>query len=213
MRDLIALMGTAATAAAVLVALFQEPIKRWWGRPKLEIRASIARFMVFTKPNSPYMAHAYLRLRIRVKSRGGGAKQLQAQVLTCAPSPYVGGIDPLENRDILIPIPWSFTPDETLVDIPAGAARYVDVVEARADEDTITRLSTIRTPPEAQHLLPPSRVPYRIEVLVSGDNVLPVRYFVLFRVQGGWNGSLMSLGQTFYLTDMGVLADHKPPSH
>jgi hypothetical protein len=196
------------TLLAVAVALFKDQIKRWW-RPQINVTPSIARFMVFTGPTTPYMAHAYLRFKVAVGDGRGGARQVQAHILHCSPSPTVGDSEPIPEAEILIPVPWSFT-DNLVADIPAGSARYVDIAESRADARNMTRLSTVRTPPEARHILQPGEVPYRITVLLSGDNIAPVFYEVSVRVLGGWDGTAENLHASLNIASAGISRERRP---
>lgn len=200
MSDGIAAAGAAATLLAVIVALFQDHIRRWFWTPKLSVEKDVSCFPVYTGPGQPYMPHAYLRLKVHVQQRRTSAKQVQAQLLSCKPHVSVGGTADVSLENALISLPWSFDRKE-FVDIPSGASRYFDIAQMRLDGVNTARLMTVTAREQyARFHLPTSDVPYTAQVLLSGENIKPLVYTISFRILDSWDGTHKHRDDAIYVT-------------
>jgi hypothetical protein len=191
--DWITLGGVITAIAAVLVALLQDDLRRWRWTPVLEIEesASLAKIQVATEQYDPW---AYIRLRIGVKAGRTAARQVQVHLVTCKPAPTLGGQERMPDMEFLIPLRWSFD-HMTTAEIPAGGARYLDVLEVRRDpvsNATQAFLTTKPAPPEGYQLAA-STEPYELCVQVMGDNISPVRRRFQILHTGSWDGNMEGL--------------------
>jgi hypothetical protein len=186
--DWIALAGVIVAIAAVLVALLQANIKRWLWTPKIEIKESQGPAWIKLGP-ADYALWAYVRLRIGVKPGRTSAHQVQAYLISCEPAPQLGGEKEMPDPEFLIPLRWSFDHRVT-TEIPAGGARYLDVLEviSRPTDKAGAFLTTVPQPPEGYRLVGRNSAS-KICVQVMGDNIPPKRHTFYILNTGTWNGT------------------------
>ena len=179
--------GTVATIAAVLVALFQDDLRRWRWTPRIEVKVDVTPFQIPRPSDKKYVPHAFVRLRVAVEAGRASAHNVQVHLISCLPAAHLGGISAVEQSEFLIPLRWSFD-HQTSVELPAGGARFLDVLEVRHDSANMATLTTKPAPPEGYWLLP-RKDPYDIGVRVVGDNIKPVTFHILVVQTGEWDGS------------------------
>jgi hypothetical protein len=190
--DAIAVAGVAVAITAVLGALFQEDVKRWRLRPRVNAVPSVSVFPVLLKSEDRRAAdtvlpHAYLRLKITAEGRST-ARRLQAQLVSCDPAPKLGGEIATHETELLIPLRWSFSHD-AFVDLPPGGARFVDLAEMKHREDHAA-LTTLPAPREGQRMV--AGPTYRLEIRIVGENVHAKTVLLDVTNTGGWDGSAAS---------------------
>lgn len=183
----IALGGVGVAVLAVTAALLQEDLRRWLRPPEVSVSASVTVFNVLSRTQGRYVPHGFVRLKISVASGRGSATGVQVSLLSCTPAPRLGGIAAVSGEDMLLPLRWSFE-HLAVVDLPAGASRYVDLLEVPGDHCEEARLTTTIAPDEGQ-LLAPSATEYQIQVLLSGHNIKPSTKTVCLKHSGSWDGT------------------------
>lgn len=198
--DWVAVAGVVVTTTAVLVALFQEDIRRWRSRPDITASASVAVFPIRKPSSDTYVPHAYVRLQVSVERAKSQAQKLQVQLVACDPPARLGGVAPINATEYLIPLRWSFG-HETFVDISPGGSRFVDVLEVHQDPAYRAILTTVPAPTEGQMLIA-AQQPYNILVRIVGDNITPTSIKLSVLNNGTWDGTagglLQSLAATAY---------------
>src|SRR4051794_13476535 len=128
--DVTAVVAAVATVGAVIVALFQDRLRRLLWSPRVTLTPDVSRFAVLT--GGAYVPHAFLRLRVEVDARRANAEDVQLLLLSSPPPPLLGGVEAIDRSELLVPLRWSFT-HEPAVTLALGAARFVDVVEVASN--------------------------------------------------------------------------------
>jgi hypothetical protein len=179
--DIIAAVAALATVAAVVVALFQEPLRRSLWPPRVALKTDVSRFSV--KEATDYVDHAFVRLRVAADGARPTAEALQLWLLTCHPAPNLGGRITIDRPEFLIPLRWAFT-HEDAVSLTPGSARFVDVLELSRRCADRARLTT-RPDPEEGHWLAGGDE-YTLRIAVTGRNLEWSTWRLTVRNTGGW---------------------------
>lgn len=196
-------ISAVATSAAVLVALFGEPLWRRWARPRLRLLPfdlSQADGVEF-KSSVEDLEQAWVRLR--VENHGRTAARL-AEVTIERVETLDGAVRDQERDEhfkrqehhgsVGNRLKWADRQSATL-DIPAGTSRRIDLIYLSTDEPRFRSpsLGTAlpmrlvlerRSEGMERHILP--QLAYRIWVTIAGNNVKPVTYSVDLQFGGTW---------------------------
>jgi hypothetical protein len=187
--DVIAAVAALATVAAVIVALFQDRLRRALWAPRVVLRTDVSRFSV--KEKTRYVDHAFVRLRVAADGARPTAEALQVWLLTCRPAPVLGGDGPIDRPEFLVPLRWAFT-HEDAVSLAPGSARFVDVLELSRQCPEWARLTTKPDPKEGHWLAAGDE--YTLRIAVTGSNLDSSRWRLTVSNSGGWTSAEGSLG-------------------
>ncbi len=217
-------LSAVATSAAVLVALFGEPLRRYWARPRLRLLSfdlDEADGVEFKHPSND-LEQAYVRLR--VENFGRVAARLVE--VTIERVQMLDGIDRDRERDEQFKrqehngsvgnrLQWADRRSATL-DIPAGTSRRIDLIYLSTDEPSYLTPSLDlalpmrlmlekRSKGMERHILP--QLDYRIWVTIAGSNVKPVTSRIDLQFGGVW-----LKGSAIWDPDLGGVAIGDPES-
>jgi hypothetical protein len=177
-------LSAIGTLGAVLIALFLQPGLRWWRRPVVVLEPNVSPFAV---GGSTPGIRVYVRLLVRNTGRGP-AQDVQAHLLECRPAAYLADRDDrLGQTKFLVPLRWAFTDDDTAL-VPPRAARFVDVMELRAEAPKLARLTTIPSPKEGR-VLRSQEKPLELWLSVVGRELRPTVWHARVKHDGDWDGS------------------------
>jgi hypothetical protein len=197
--------GASVTLLAVLVALFKDPLREWWGRPKLRCSMSRSRKVKMPVPGAlkrtvSNSAPGYF-FRCEIGNEGRAAAK-RAHVFAAALSKKAAGglyvAYPLFIPANLLWAQYVKTNAEEFRDISPGTARPCDlgftIVPNRAalfgaaiesaGEGTATL--SIKLSGGAITIGPGS---YRLHVVVGADNAASIRGYFNIDVTGKWSDS------------------------
>jgi hypothetical protein len=192
----IALGGVGVATAAVVLSLLQEDLRRRFLPPKVSLDVGTTVFKVLSASHGRYVAHAFLRLQVTVTSTSrGAARGVQVTLISVDPAPVLGLAEVVDDPHMLRPLRWSFE-HKPSVDLPAGASRYVDLLEVSATERRHAALTITDPPPEGLHLLGRSDGLHTIRISVTGENIRAIDTRIRVMHDGRWNGDARTAGDS-----------------
>jgi hypothetical protein len=167
-----------------LIAIFAEPLRRWFYRPVLRLDfANDDRFVSPTVEGDPPDHHArYVRLRA-TNVKNSMAKSCRAFLIGFDRRGQSGSWDPTDYCDN-IPLRWSCEKSDAL-DLPKDVPHFIDVLSTRESSKDF-QLHLAFLPHRYQHLLSATET-YRLTVLVTGDGLKPAKMSISFKWTGVWD--------------------------
>jgi len=172
------------TFLALLVALFQERIRKFWNRSILDMEISLAppdchQISLFNK-NGEDFPSIYIRIKV-IHKKGAAGENVEIMPINVF---KINKDNKKERLEYFLPISlvWShFQPRKNTIRIPVGLFRHCDFghfVQAPNNNQAILILDTMVQPnPVAEGEIPNIIRPgkYQFELLLSGDNVKPIK--------------------------------------
>jgi hypothetical protein len=213
--------SAAATTAAVAVALFGEPLRRYWSRPRLRMLAFDMGAADGVEMVSPDKAVEEAWIRLRIQNIGKRtARMVEVTIDNLVPIGH-GAEDGRREEEFRRQQPsaavgrqlkWADRSTAT-IDIPAGTSRRVDIFHVSTDEPRFTTEAFEIAVPMRLTLHPPSKVErevlpgqkYRLVLSIVGVNVRPSRYEVEI-----WFGGVWRKGHEIWETERGGMAISQP---
>ncbi len=196
--------GACATFSAVLVALFREPVVRWWRRPRLEATIKASRPYCVRTPNGEAMPGGqkwtgwryYLRFWIenKGKTRADKVEVFLAHAYLRQNDGSLKDITEIPSMNFR----WSYTPyehPEIYADgISPGMGKLCDF--AAISDPKTPSLLPLGTPtcrlslrlealaPSSEWLLPDK---YEFEIMIAASNCRPVTQRIKLHLTGRWD--------------------------
>jgi len=179
-------------------AIFAEPLRRWLYRPKLvlsfgdglEYRSRTPEQADLISPESPVPVHStheaeYLRIKV-TNTTTTVAKACRAYLVQVEKQDAQGVFAPTVYCDS-IPLAWSCREEDAHgpLDLPNGVAQFIDLVTTRSITPEFKL--EIRPIPFRYLGLLQEKGRFRFTVQVSGENVKPVFFSIVFDWKGVWN--------------------------
>ncbi len=217
----VGIASAAATTAAVGVALFGEPLRRYWSRPRLrmlpfDMNEADGVGMVSTDKT---VEEAWVRLRIQNNGMRT-ARRVEVTIDGIVPSEYGEEEERREEEfrrqqpsaAIGRQLKWADRSTAT-IDIPARTSRRVDIFHVCTDEPKFTTKGLEMAVPIRLTLHPPSKVErqvlpgqkYRLLLSIVGVNVRPVGYEIEIWFSGVWR-----MGHEIWDSECGGIAVSEP---
>lgn len=180
---LVSIVLAAVTFGALLVALFQEKIKGWFNRARLDMEINLVppdcHQIDLNDPRGAFICKS-LYIRIRVSHKNGIAGE-NIEIMPVSFS-SVSGAGEVNKLDYFLPInlAWShFQPRTSVMRVPVGLFRHCDFGHfiKSSDGSSLFILDTMIQPNrvaggEIPNVIKPGK--YIFELLLSGDNVKPL---------------------------------------
>lgn len=181
-----------ATLLAVLVALFQEKIRRWFRKAHLNV-------VIYMRPPDSHkikttVGKDVIYVRIRVEHlKGDPAENVEVMLVRCWE--YKNEEKSLKKNFIPLNLTWANRPQkESNIKVPAGLFRYCDLgylfrygQNTRFHFDTIVQPNEIGDERDFPNII--GKGVYEIEVWVSGDNTSKVKKSWRIEIDGKWDDS------------------------
>ncbi len=170
------------TFFALLVALFQEKIRKFWNKSVLDMEINLAppesHQIALSNPNTGQIVGQTIYVRIKVNHKKGPP----GENVEIMPTNFwqIDSNNKLSKLKYFLPISlaWShFQPRTNTIRVPAGLFRHCDFghfLKSESDNKAILLLDTMVQPnPVADNEIPNRIKPgkYQFELLLSGDNV------------------------------------------
>ena len=184
------------TFFAVLVALFQEKLKRHFNHTKVAMNINFnppdCHIIELTNHGSESRING-LYVRIKVQHTAGGAAENTEIMLAKAWRKNSSQKWEIMPSFLPLSLVWShFQPRTNLQRIPIGLFRHCDLgFLFYAGERTLFQFTTIINPNKigGKNILPNVFVPgeYKIEMVLTGDNVEPVKKNFYLKFDGKWS--------------------------
>lgn len=171
------------TLCAVIVALFQERLKRFFNRAKLKIEIIPSppdcHQIQLTTTDGTSLKSLYLRLRIT--NIGSTAAENVEIIPVQVKKMRDDGSWAIVGTFLPISLVWShFAPATNVIRVPVGLFRHCDLgylVKKEPSQDAMLLVTSITQPNQvAGNQYPNIFLPgtYRFKLLLSGDNVVPI---------------------------------------
>lgn len=178
-------------AAGFIIAVFAEPARRWLfsSAVTLSFEPKIGfgrRWICLTNTNTDGVASKYIRVLARCSSRMGVTANRCTPFLTKIEKHDPTNNDYRELHHDPIPLNWAYIGEQQL-DIHPQTEFYFDVLEVNSKQNLLRPQTTISPETWAQLLQKPGK--YKFSVMLSGENIGPVRRSIEFE----WKGSFDSL--------------------
>ncbi|MBM3208709.1 hypothetical protein FJZ40_00235 [Candidatus Shapirobacteria bacterium] len=176
-----------STFIAVIVALFQEKIKKHWNKATLDLRIDLNppdchQISLIDLRTGKFVGQSiYIRIKV-IHRKGGAGENVEIMPINFF---RIKGDGKLEKLKHFLPISlaWShFQPRTNLSRIPVNLFRHCDfghfVKDLKDNNKAVLILDTMVQPnpvaeSEVPNIIKPGK--YQFELLLSGDNVKPIK--------------------------------------
>lgn len=187
------ILSTLVTFIAVMVALFQEKIKKWFNQasivPSILLSAPDCHQIDLTTQQGVYVGKAiYTRIRL-THLKGQSGKNIEV-ILSKVEKKSTNGEWKIDKHFLPMNLRWSHTHPQVIT-IPPNSFRHCDLGSFRQISminqfqiDTIVQPNAVsggRIP----NVLPPGE--YRLETLLTGENVKPIITQWLLKFTPSWS--------------------------
>jgi len=192
-----------AVIAALLIALFQDLIRSWWNRARLDMKINLVppdchKIQLKNPQTGEAMGYAiYLRIKVQ-HIRGKTAENVEIMIGNFWHIRENGTID-IVRHFLPMNLKWShFDPPVHSLRIPVGLFRHCDLGPILHPGENVLKLDTIVQPNaveggEVPNIIRAGR--YEFELLLSGDNVKPVTKRFSFELDNIWSNNEMEMLQ------------------
>lgn len=185
-------VSSLATLLAIVVALFQEKIRKWFNEATIEPTISLSPpdcHQIDLTSKGAYVGKAiYTRLRLtHIKGQSGNNIEV---IISKVEKKAQSGKWKIDKYFLPMNLQWSHTHQQTMT-IPPNSFRHCDLGSFRQVNlvnqflvDTIVQPNAVsggRIP----NLLPPGE--YRLETLLTGENVKPITSKWLLKFTPSWS--------------------------